>query len=952
MAFRKMWLNINGVDKGIVCDPDRDSLADVLRRMGLTGTKIGCNVGVCGACSVILNGKLVRSCVQKMKKIEERSTILTVEGIGTPTNLHPIQQAFITFGGVQCGFCTPGFIVSTYALLKENPSPTREEVRHWFTVNKNACRCTGWKPIVDCVMAAARVMRGEATMEDITFKNPADGKLYGTAVPRPAALSKVTGTCDYGDDIAIKMPTNTAFLAPVMPFVQHGKIISIDTSEAEAMSGVLKVFTAKDVKGTNKIMMGLGHPRAKGDGIDREVLCSEKVYRYGDVVAVVAAESQARAREAAAKVKVEIEQLPAYMTYLEAIAPGAEEIHEGVPNDYLDVPVIKGEDTEAIFDEAEYVVEGSFYSTSQPHMVLEPTSVQAYFDEDHMLTLQSKTLALPLVLGLVPPAIGIDGDRVRAVENPTGASFGSSLTPVDVALVGMACLALHRPVSMTLTYPEYTAFVGKRSAHYSNARLACDKDGKILAADYDFVFDHGAYTEMGEDLVSKAQRFPYFGYNVPNVRALVRLGYSNQTFGTPYRSFGNCQSYTMSEQMMDMMAEKIGMDPFDFRYINLVHEGDLNLNSAPYKEYPFQRMMDTMRPYYDAMKADAAKRNESGGTKKYGVGIAIAGYNVTGGPNDHAEVAIELNPDGTVTNYNTWEDQGQGADVGTLVHTAEALRELGLTKDQIHIVQADTKTCPITGPAGANRSHYMAGNAIIDGCNKLLAAMRKADGTFRTYDEMVAEGIPTKYLGVFDTTDITTGLDPNTGAGDPTPAYNYANFMSEVEVDTETGKTTVLEYKMFYDIGPVGSVQAVEGQGFGSMIHSLGFALSDEYIDDAKHAHLPQMGFLYADSCPDNMEMINCESIHPTAPQGSVGCCEGFQAAGHVAIINAIYDAAGVRVYDLPAKPAKVKDLLERKAKGEDLTPEPYYLGQDMYDILDDYIAHPVKAEAVIGSGM
>lgn len=945
MALKKIWLNINGAPRAIVCDAENDSLADCLRRIGLTGTKIGCNAGQCGACSVILNGKLVRACIVKMKKVEDQSEVTTIEGIGTPSNLHPIQQAFIALGGVQCGFCSPGFIVSAYALLQENPNPTRAEVRHWFTVNKNACRCTGWKPIVDCVMAAAAVMRGEAPIESIQFQTPADGRIYGTAVPRPAALSKVTGTCDYGDDIAAKMPAGTAFLAPVMGRVNHGIIKGIDASEAEAMPGVFKVITAADVKGTNTFLMGIGHPRSKTDGIDRQIICSDKVYRFGDVVAVVAAESQELAREAAKKVKVDIEELPAYMTYLEAVAPGAAEIHEGVPNEYLTLPVVKGEDTRDLIENAEYVAEGSFYSTSQPHLVIEPDTLQAYTDENGLLTIMCKTLAVPLVLGFVPPAIGIPGDKIRVIENPTGASFGSALTPVDAAIVGACALALDMPVSMTMTYPESTAFLGKRAAHYSNARLACDKDGKIIAADYDFVYDHGAYGEMADVLASKGQRFPYFGYNIPNLRAVVRVGYSNQTYATAYRSYGNCQAFTMSEAMMDIMARKIGMDPFEFRYKNLAHEGDTNINSYPYKEYPFQYIMDKMRPYYDEMKADAAARNAaSDGTKRYGVGVALGGYNVTGGPNDHSEVAIELGADGCVTCYNTWEDQGQGSDVGTLVLTHEALKELNLPWEKVKLVQADSLTCPITGPAGANRSHYMAGNAIVNGCEQLVAAMKKADGTFRTYEEMVAEGIPTKYLGVYDTTAITLDLDPNTGVGDPTPEYNYAHYLALSEVDVTTGKTEVIKYMMFYDIGQVGSVQAVEGQGYGAMVHSLGWALSEEYIDDARHGHLVQCGFRFADDVTDNIELVNCEGPRKTAPFGSVGCCEGFQSAGHMAIINSIEDAAGVRVYDLPAKPEKVKALIEAKAAGKDIAPDKYYLGADIYDVIEDALANPVAA--------
>ena len=264
--LKRINLTLNGVPRPIVCDPEKDTLADAVRRMGLTGTKIGCGTGVCGACTLILNGEVVRSCTRKMKNIPEFSEIITIEGIGTPRHLHPLQQAWITYGGVQCGFCTPGFIVSAYGLLLKNNDPSREEVREWFRKNRNVCRCTGYKPLVDAVMAAAKVMRGEATMDDITF-HPEDCKdFYGSALPRPSALAKVCGLADYGDDIKLKMPEGTAHLAVVLSEVDHAKIISIDTSEAEKMPGVYKVMTAKDVKGTNLLPVPQIHPRMKASG--------------------------------------------------------------------------------------------------------------------------------------------------------------------------------------------------------------------------------------------------------------------------------------------------------------------------------------------------------------------------------------------------------------------------------------------------------------------------------------------------------------------------------------------------------------------------------------------------------------------------------------------------------------------------------------------------------------
>ncbi|PKL02921.1 MAG: hypothetical protein CVV55_02000, partial [Synergistetes bacterium HGW-Synergistetes-2] len=162
-----MWLKINGANRIFICDPEKDSLADVLRRLGLTSVKIGCGTGVCGSCSVILDGALVRSCTRKIGKIPEYSEVITLEGIGTPDHLHPLQVAFMKLGAVQCGFCTPGFIVSSYALFLENKNPTRKEVRAWFQKHKNVCRCTGYKQIVDAVMEAAKVVRGEARIDEI-----------------------------------------------------------------------------------------------------------------------------------------------------------------------------------------------------------------------------------------------------------------------------------------------------------------------------------------------------------------------------------------------------------------------------------------------------------------------------------------------------------------------------------------------------------------------------------------------------------------------------------------------------------------------------------------------------------------------------------------------------------------------------------------------------------------
>ncbi len=267
MGIKRRYFIINGVEKILMYEPETDTLAETLRRHGYLGVKVGCGKGMCGACNVILNGELVRSCVRKMDMIEEFSTIETIEGLGIASHLHPLQVAWMYRGGAQCGFCTPGFIVSAKALLDKNPDPTREEVRDWFQKNRNLCRCTGFKPLVDAVMDAADVMNGRKKIEDIMYDFEGEEDIYQSRRPRPTALAKVLGQTEYGDDVRHHMPEGTLYGAMVMPMkYSHAKILSIDVSEAEAMPGVVKVVTAKDVKGTNRVVEPIPHPTATRAG--------------------------------------------------------------------------------------------------------------------------------------------------------------------------------------------------------------------------------------------------------------------------------------------------------------------------------------------------------------------------------------------------------------------------------------------------------------------------------------------------------------------------------------------------------------------------------------------------------------------------------------------------------------------------------------------------------------
>ena len=894
-------LHVNGTERLVIAD-NNTTLAEVLReRLFLTGTKVGCGKGECGACSVIMNGKVIRSCITKMKQVPEGAVVTTIEGVGTPTSLHALQLAWIVHNGAQCGFCSPGFIVSAKALLDENQNPTRNEVREWFKKNRNACRCTGYKPCVDAVMDAAKVIRGELKPQDLAFKIPADGKAWGTKHPRPTAVARVTGTIDYGADLALKFPKDILHLALAQAKVSHAKIISIDTSEAQKMPGVFKVLTHKDVKGNNRIFGLLNFPTNKGDGLDRPILCEEKIFQYGDAFAIVCADTEANARAAAEKVKIDLEALPAYMSAPEAMAPDAMEIHPGTPNVYFTIKNIKGEETGPIMDRSPHVVEDEFYTQRQPHMPIEPDVGLAYMNDDGVLTIYSKSTCLHVHHAMVQPGIGMAPEKL-VIANPPGVGgmFGYKLSPTTEAFLGIACMATGRPVALRYDYSQQQTSTGKRSPWWLKVKLAANEKGRLLAMESDWSVDHGPYSEFGDLLTLRGVQFIGAGYRIPNIRGEGRTVCTNHAWGSAFRAYGSPQAEFASEVLMDKLAEKLSMDPLELRYINAYREGDTTPSNCAPDVIALPGLIDMIRPHYKAA-LDRAKK-ESTAEKKRGVGISIGVYGCGIDGPDTSEAWAELTSDG-VTIYNCWEDPGQGGDVGSLLTAHESLRPLAIPTEKIKLVMNDMSVAPNSGPAGGSRSQVVTGNAIKVACEKLLDAMRKKDG-YRTYAEMISENIPTKYTGIWTASSVFPSLD--NGQGDPFPAYQYGVFLAEVEVDTTTGKTKVLKMVMCADVGTICSRLAVEGQLYGGIAQGIGYALSEDFEDIKKHSTMTGAGFPFIMDIPDDMELYFQETPRPHGPFGASGCGELPNTSPHAAIINAIYHACGVRITKLPAYPEKV----------------------------------------------
>ncbi len=899
---------LNGINKVLIA-PTGTLLSTVLReQLGLTGTKVGCGKGQCGACNVIVNGKLVRSCITKLSRVPDDAVVTTIEGIGTPDGLHPLQLAWIAHGCAQCGFCSPGFIVSAKVLLDENPSPTREEVRDWFQKSKNVCRCTGYKPLVDAVMDAAKVLRGEMATDELNFKIPADGRIWGTKYPRPTAIGKVTGTLDYGADLGLKLPEDRLNMALVQATISHANIKSIDTSEAEKMPGVFKVITHKDVPGKNRITGLITFPSNKGDGWERPILNDSKVFQYGDAIAIVCADTEHHAKDAAAKVKVDLEPLPEYMSAPAAMAEDAIEIHPGTPNVYYIQKIAKGDETAPIFDSANTVVEDDFYVGRQPHMPIEPDVGFAYQNDDGKLVVHSKSIGLHLHAAMIAPGMGVELENLIMVQNPTGGTFGYKFSPTMEALVGVAALVTGRPCFLNYDYHQQQTYTGKRSPFFMNMRFAADADGKLLAMETDYSVDHGPYSEFGDLLTLRGTQFMGSGYDIPNIRGEGRTVCTNHAWGSAFRGYGAPQSEFASEVLMDELAEKLGVDPLELRYKNVYREGSTTPTGQAPEVYSLPEMIDKLRPKYKAAQ-DKAKADSTDAVKR-GVGISVGVYGCGLDGPDTSEAWIELNEDNTVTVFNCWEDHGQGADAGTLGVAHEALRETGITPDRIRLVMNDTSKAPNSGPAGGSRSQVMAGQATKNAAEALAAAMKKPDGTYRDYAQMKADDIPVHYVGKW--TAPARDCDENS-QGEPFSVYMYGVFMAEVAVELSTGKTSVEKMTLVADVGSINNRLVVDGQLYGGLAQGIGLALTEDYEDIKKHSTMAGAGIPYIKQIPDDMELIYVETPRDAGPFGAGGTGELPLTSPHAAVINGIYNACGVRITKLPALPEKVLAGLQGK---------------------------------------
>ena len=880
--MQRVCLTINGQKHEFVVDRDR-VLLDLLREdHGLTGAKQACDrKGQCGACTVIVNNKAVLSCLARVASLDG-ARVITVEGLGTPENPHLIQEAYVLSGAIQCGFCTPGMIMATKVLLDENTDPAVEDIKK--ALRHNLCRCTGYKKIIEAVQLAARFIRGEVT-PDTVRPRLSDGAI-GVSHPRPSALAKACGTAHFTADIRLE---GALELAVFRSSVSHALITSIDTRQAEKMPGVAGILRACDIKGTNTLKLSVP---------DRPVICSDKVYCLGDPVLVVAAESKAQAEAALKTVRVDFQPLPLVESPEASLADDAVRVHPDRPNLCVDQSVIKGTAEEALIN-SEAVVEARF-STQRVHMTpLESEATVAYWeddkDEDPLLVIIGRSINIHHHLDMLQDALG--WENMKYIEAYSGGQFGIKLDVMSEGIAGAAAIHFRRPVRYVPSLAESMLMTSKRHPYEMNVRLGANAKGLLTAYCNDILIDKGAYRSA--DVYPRSLMTLSGSYNIPNVSARIRLAYTNNPWGSTARGAGQPQVAFALECAMDMLADKLGMDPFEFRLQNSLKPGQAKCTGWIVEEWPFPEVMMAIRPHYErALKEAAVHRT---GRVRRGVGLGAGAHGV-GRTGENAVASVEMDVDGGVSIYAAAADPGEGTD-SMLSQITASLMNVPLHKVRLHTRETDLTTA--SGPAAGSRSTYMIGGALINALQQLKEAMQ-ATGA-RNSEELLAAGKPKRYVGWKKIEDAGP-MDPKTGQGPSFVSDIHGVQMVELAVDMESGDVTILKITAAVDAGTVINPQNLTGQLEGGMDMGVGYALREEYVPgkttDLVNCKFPSIRNSF------EMETILTETPRLKGPLGATGVGEMCLVPTAPAVINAIKNATGVWICDLPATPHKIKAAL------------------------------------------
>lgn len=919
-------LKINGNTCTVAVTPSTTLLHVLREQIGLTGAKMGCGVGDCGNCTVLLDGKPVTSCLVLALEAEGHE-VVTIEGLAPAGELHPIQQAFIQEGAVQCGFCTPSMVLVAKALIDRNPDPTEEEIRE--ALSGTLCRCTGYTKIVEAIRHW-RSYRDKAEAPTI----PAEGHVVvGARMPRKDAAVKVTGAAQYTDDIRRPNMLWGRFLTSPLP---HARIKRIDVEKARGLAGVKAVLTGADVTDT---YYGVSPAR-----YDEHILAKQTVRHVGDRVAAVAAIDEETCICALELIDVEYEPLEPVFDPLEAMKPGAPVVHEKYPDNINTRVDWNFSDVERGFGEADLVVADTFVGNRTYQSPMEPHAALAEWDRDGRLTVYTSTQVVHYVRYQLARMLDMPQGDIRVIGTHCGGGFGgkAEVSPLEI---GAAILArtTGQPVKMRFSRKEMFHHCRGRHKHHIELKIGMKKDGTITAVKQQSILEGGAYSSFGVVAVY------YSGAMIPTLYKLPAFKYDGYRINTNLPTCGAMRGHGCPhprfafESVLDRMARELGLDPIDVRIKNAMSPNTRTINALDVGSCEFLACLKTVRQRSDW--------DNKWGKLPFGRGIGIgcggfvtgAGYPIYRSKFPHSNAIIKISEDGHTAILYTGETEiGQGS---ATVLSQIAAESLGITLDRIKVVYADTDATPLGFGAYSSRVTLMGGNACKQAGEEIR---RQMTATAARMLQVPGDRIEIRANRVFDRDRPALGLpwhevaaqcfaengpligrghySPPEGLGGKfkgasvgtSPAYSFTACVCEVEVDIETGQVKVLKFTDAHDLGTPINPMNVEGQAEGAIAMMLGETLLEEmkFGGDGRVLNADLHDYLLptAKDVPP-IDSYSVESYEPAGPFGAKEVGEGATLPVIGAIANAIYDAVGIQIKELPITAERVLAEL-KKQKG------------------------------------
>ena len=904
---RQIAFTLNGRAVTLSADP-LERLSDALRHsLGLTGTKVGCNAGDCGACTVLVDGEQVCACLMACAQADGRD-VTTVEGLSGDPDTRRLQQSFLDHGAAQCGICTPGMLMAATSLLKRVAAPSKAQVQD--ALGGVLCRCTGYQKIVEAVCAAAQ---GSAA---VPLGDPDVGAAVGARFTKTDGLAKVTGGELYGADTA---PEGALWLRVIRAPHPRARFSVGDLDAVVAATpGLEKILTAADVPG-NKCF-GV-YPHIK----DQPVLADGVVRYRGE--AVLALVGTRRAIWSVTENDLPITWAPedAITDFCRDDGPLVQQDKE---SNVLARGFVNKGDAEAALAASPLTAQAQSATPFIEHAYIEPEAGYAERKDDG-LEIWVTTQAPYMDRDETALVMGLDKEKVRIVPSACGGGFGGKLDISLHPLIALAAWLLDRPVRCEYTRPESMASTTKRHASRVSARAGCDADGKLTALVFDGDFDTGAYASWGPTVADRVPVHCSGPYKVPHVLARSAGRFTNAPPAGAFRGFGVPQSALVHEALMDDLAAQIGMDPLEFRAVNAIRAGDATATGQVLEHSAgLPQCLDGLRPYWKEWREAAEEFNERGLRQRRGVGIGCVWYGCgnTSMSNPSTQ-SVALDPQGRLTLYNGAVDIGQGSNT---VMTQIAADALGLPAAQVRVVMGDTALTADAGKTSASRQTFISGKASElagrDLRQQILrlanagadARLELTDGKLRVHDGVAVREIDLAAMpqdargdvlcgsGTFDPP--TAPLDAN-GQGTPYATYGFAAQIAEVEVDLDLGTVKVLRMAAAHDVGRAVNPTLVEGQIHGGIAQGLGLALMEEYLPgrtENLHDYLiPTFGDM-----PEIVSIL-VEDPEPLGPYGAKGVGEHSLIATAPAIFGGIEQATGVRPAQTPATPARVLAALQ-----------------------------------------